>query len=79
MRSHGMSVGVLRQAAATRGFSAGRKRWYQARKDADRALKVVIGYLRMGKRPPTLPEGKPLLGVIPFRRVGRRPGSVPHS
>ena len=66
MRHRGMHVGVLRQAALTPEFSVKRRSWYQTLKGADRALKVLIGYLRTGRRPATLPEGEPLLGVIPF-------------
>lgn len=65
-RSHGMRVGALRAAIASEGFGAKRKTWYQTLKNADRDLKVMIGYLRTGKRPATLPEGEPLLGIVPF-------------
>jgi len=61
-----LHVQALRQAATTRVFAANKKSWYQKLQDADRELKMLIGYLQTGKRPPRLPEGEPMLGVIPF-------------
>jgi len=77
----GLNLQALRQAATTRGFGASKKSWHQKLKDADRDLKLLIGYLQTGERPPTLPEGEPMLGIIPFTCAHPEefPGRIPKA